>query len=160
MFYYSPASEENPVTRQLELTDNVIPSSNSTLAALLFHASVLLDNNYYMDISRQMLINMQPHIERSPSFFANWLSVLLLFKSKFAEIVISGPDALLLRQKFTGYYLPNVLFAGTNTDITGLNLLKERINTNETFIYVCKDRVCKLPVKTVEEALKQLVADS
>ncbi|MGC9344813.1 MAG: thioredoxin domain-containing protein, partial [Bacteroidales bacterium] len=90
MFFYSPDNESNPVARQLELTDSVIPSSNSALAKVLFYASIYFDNSEYLNTSRQMLLNIQPHLSKSSSFFSNWLTLLLLFEYEFSEIVIVG----------------------------------------------------------------------
>lgn len=159
MFYYSYAGEENPVTRQHEYTDNVIPASNSVMAKVLLYASVYFDNPDYQKISRQMLINVQPYISPSPSFFTNWLSLLTTFQSAFSEIVISGKDFMNRREEFCGNYLPDLLFAGAAKE-SGLSLLKGRLNHEDTKIYVCRNKTCKMPVKSVEEALKQLNEES
>ncbi len=52
-------------------------------------------------------------------------------------------------------YLPNAVFLG-GRDEGGLELLKGKLQEGETFIYVCKKNVCKLPVRSVEEALGQV----
>ncbi len=155
MFYYSYEGEENPVTRQHEYTDNVIPASNSVMAKVLMHASVYLDNPDYLKISRQMLLNVQPFISRSPSFFTNWLSLLTSFQSSFSEIVISGKEYMKRREEFCGNYLPDLLFAGAEKE-SGLSLFTGRLGHEDTKIYVCRNRTCKVPVKSVKEALSQL----
>ncbi len=155
MFFYSPESEKNPVTRQHELTDNVIPASNSVMAGVLLYASIYFDNRKYQDISRQMLLNVQPYISRSPSFFTNWLSLLTTFHSDFSEIVISGDEMIKRRSEFCGNFLPDILFAGAAGD-SELSLLQGRVGHGDTRIYVCRNQACKMPVNTVEEALKQV----
>lgn len=155
MFYYSYKGEENPVTRQHEYTDNVIPASNSVMAKVLMHASVYFDNPDYLKISRQMLLNVQPFVSRSPSFFTNWMSLLISFQTSFSEIVISGEEFMKHREEFCGNYLPDLLFAGAEKE-SGLSLLKGRLEHKDTKIYVCRNRTCKMPVKSVKEALSQL----
>jgi hypothetical protein len=155
MFYYSAETEQNPVTRQLELTDNVIPSSNSALGKVLFYASIYFDEPKYLEISRQMLLNMQPHISRSPSFFSNWLALLLLFNADFSEIVISGKNALEIRRDFCRVFIPDALFAGT-ADTSELSLLRGRMGHESAKVYICQNRTCKMPVNTANEALKLL----
>lgn len=155
MFYYSSAKEENPVTRQHEFTDNVIPASNSVMAKVLLYASVYFDKSEYLGISRQMLFNVQPYISRSPSFFSNWFDLLLTLQSDFSEIVISGRSLHEKRKAFCGQYLPNILFAGTENQ-SELSLLKGRTGHEDTKIYVCRNRTCKMPVTTAKDALKQL----
>jgi len=49
-------------------------------------------------------------------------------------------------------YLPNSLIAASNKP-SELYLLKERYFENETYIYVCVDNTCKLPVSDVKQAI-------
>ncbi|MBE0655921.1 MAG: thioredoxin domain-containing protein [Bacteroidales bacterium] len=155
MFYYSPESAANPVTRQLELTDNVIPSSNSALAKVLFYASVYFDNPEFRNIARQMLVNIQPHLIRSPSYFSNWLSLLLMFQADFSEVVITGMNYQEIRKDFCGHFHPHVIFAGTNRE-SGISLFRGRTGNPASNIYVCQNKTCKMPVQTAKEALDQL----
>ena len=53
-------------------------------------------------------------------------------------------------------YLPNKLIAG-GISSESLPLLEERFIEGKTFIYVCVDNTCKLPVSEVEDALKLLL---
>lgn len=155
MFFYSPESEANPVTRQLELTDSVIPSSNSALAKVLFYSSIYFDRPEYRETTRQMIFNMQPHFMKSPSFFSNWLSLLLLFKSDLSEVVITGDNYLKVRSEFCRNFLPEVIFAGAKKE-SDLSLLKGRMDHGKTRIYVCRNFTCKMPVEKTEDALAQL----
>ena len=41
-------------------------------------------------------------------------------------------------------------------DDENLPLLENKLVNGETIIYVCQNRVCKLPTKEVDEALQQL----
>ena len=52
-------------------------------------------------------------------------------------------------------YLPNVLFQISNKP-RELPLLKDRFFKKETLIYVCEDKVCLRPSKSVKEALMQI----
>jgi uncharacterized protein YyaL (SSP411 family) len=74
MFFYSPDFEGNPVARQSDIIDNVIPSANSVMAKSLFLLSVYMDKPDYRKHSKQMLMNVVPHFDRSISFFSNWAS--------------------------------------------------------------------------------------
>jgi uncharacterized protein YyaL (SSP411 family) len=71
------------------------------------------------------------------------------------EVVIVGPNAVKLAQEFQMHYLPNVVFQLSEV-ASDLPLLEERYFENETLIYVCENKVCLRPVKTVKEALKQI----
>jgi uncharacterized protein YyaL (SSP411 family) len=49
-------------------------------------------------------------------------------------------------------YLPNALIAASKSE-SKLYLLKEKHFNDETYIYVCVDNTCKVPVTTVSKAL-------
>jgi uncharacterized protein YyaL (SSP411 family) len=52
-------------------------------------------------------------------------------------------------------YLPNVLIGGSKKE-SDLPLMENRFVENETLIYLCQDKVCKLPTSSMKEALKKL----
>jgi len=55
------------------------------------------------------------------------------------------------------YFIPNRVVAGTNPAHAGANtipLLQDRYVEGRTFIYVCENKVCKLPIEKMEEAMK------
>jgi hypothetical protein len=58
-----------------------------------------------------------------------------------------------MREEFEEQFV-YALVAGSVTE-SKLPLLENRVVDNELLIYVCRNRVCKLPVKTVDEALEQ-----
>ncbi len=67
------------------------------------------------------------------------------------EIAVVGANAKEIVREFKIHYLPNKLFlAGTNSE---LPLLKDK-QSQETKIYICRNKACQLPVSTVNEALK------
>ncbi|MBU2903216.1 MULTISPECIES: hypothetical protein [Arenibacter] len=51
--------------------------------------------------------------------------------------------------------MPNTLIVGSNKD-SEMPLFKGRYADDGTYIYVCQDHTCKLPVATTKEALEQL----
>ena len=73
----------------------------------------------------------------------------------YYEIAVVGPDATGLLSEFNSRHLPNALLVGSNGS-QNLELFKSRFVPGETYIYVCEERACKLPVQTVTEALEQM----
>jgi uncharacterized protein YyaL (SSP411 family) len=157
MFFYSPDFEGNPVARQSDIIDNVIPSANSVMAKSLFLLSVYMDKPDYRKHSKQMLMNVVPHFDRSISFFSNWASLLLMFKAKFSEVVILGENYKEIRNEFSAKNIPFTMFAGRNKE-NSTALFKSRFKEGKTSIYVCRNMTCQMPVYSVEDALKQLEA--
>ena len=54
--------------------------------------------------------------------------------------------------KLTTLYLPQMILSGGETEGT-LEILKGKLVKQKTLIYVCRDKVCQLPVDNLENAL-------
>ena len=52
-------------------------------------------------------------------------------------------------------YLVNSILVGSSSE-SDISLFKDRFVEDDTFIYVCQNNTCKLPVKTVEDGFKQM----
>ncbi|MEM5565003.1 thioredoxin domain-containing protein [Psychroserpens sp. AS72] len=156
MFYFTSDAETNLITRKIEYVDNVIPSSNSVLAESLFKLSHYYSNNEYKNMAKQMLSNINNQFESSPSAYSNWLSLYLNYSNPYYEVAISGTDALDKLNEVTNYYLPNILIAGSTTE-SSLPIMENRFIEDDTYIYVCVNGACKLPVVNSKKAIDQLL---
>jgi len=152
MFYFT--SDEDPalLTRNFEYRDNVIPASNSMMAKNLFILGHHFDEPKYGETSLQMLKNVMPEIAQFPSGFSNWLDLLANYQQNFYEVVVVGANAQEKINEINKTYLPNILMAGSATE-SDAYMLRERFIDGETFIYVCVNNACRLPVTKTEEAL-------
>jgi len=155
MFFYTSSQDAPLVARKKELSDNVIPASNSVMAKNLFHLGTYLYKDEYTQLSRDMMNTIIIQFEDSgqPSFYSNWCSLLAKLTHEPYEVAIIGDDFAEKRQEIDQHYLPNALLLGGKTE-GNLELLKNKLIEDETRIYVCKKKVCKLPVTEVKKALK------
>ncbi|MFT4803493.1 MAG: hypothetical protein ACJAZK_000430 [Psychroserpens sp.] len=156
MFYFTSDTETNLITRKIEVIDNVIPSSNSVLADNLFKLSHYYSDNEYRDMAKQMLSNMNNQFKKSPSGYSNWLSLYLNYSNPYYEVAISGTNALNKLDEINQYYLPNILIAGSTSD-SDLPIMESRFIEDDTYIYVCVNGACRLPVENTKEAVEQLL---
>jgi len=144
------------IARKKEIMDNVIPASNSVMALNLLFLGLHFDRPQYADISDAMLSQVKDLLVKQPSHLANWATVYYYQLKPTAEIAIVGPAAQATRQSFADFYLPNAVFAGTETT-SNLPLLTDRFAINDqTTIYICYNKTCQLPVHTISEALEQI----
>ena len=60
-----------------------------------------------------MLNSVNPELEKYPSFFSNWLDLMMNFTNPYYEIAIVGQVALIKVKEFNKYYIPNKLIAGS-----------------------------------------------
>ena len=157
MFFYTSDEDAPLIARRTELNDNVIPGSNSTMARVLFRLGNYYYNKDYTQKARQMVSNMLPYIQRSPSHNSNWGIVLSEFVNEPFEIAIVGDDWQKLLAEFNRSFLPDVLFLGGASE-GSLELLQYKLVENETRIYVCYDKSCRFPVYEVADALEEMKA--
>jgi uncharacterized protein YyaL (SSP411 family) len=154
MFYYTSDIDPPLIARKKELTDNVIPGSNSAIARGLFILGTYLYNNDYIEMASQMMKNMTETVSetKQPNFYSNWCSLYSDLVNPPYEVAIVGDDFENLRNDMMKNYLPNAILLGGKNEGT-LELLKDKLQEGETMIYVCQNKVCKLPVTEVVKAL-------
>lgn len=155
LFFFTSKTEDFIIRRTIEITDNVVPASNSIMAKNLFKLSRLFFENTYHERAVAMLKNMQEAIRENAQNHANWLQLHLFLNEPFYEIAIVGTNFKERLGKLQKNYLPNAIFTGAQKD-GNLPLLKERHIANKTPIYICEHGSCQLPEHNIEEALKQL----
>ncbi len=155
LFYFTSKKDPLLIAKTIEYQDNVIPSSNSIMAKNLFYLSHYFSNNKYKEIARVMLHNVQPEIADNARSFSNWLDLMLNYTKPYYEVVIVGKDASEKINELHKNYLPNILISYSKTD-KDLPLLKNRFVDDETYIYVCIDNTCKLPITTIKKTLMLL----
>ncbi|MCB9170394.1 MAG: thioredoxin domain-containing protein [Flavobacteriales bacterium] len=154
MFHFTSDLDPPLIARKMEVTDNVIPSSNSAMARDLFLLGHLFDQHEWTAMSDQMLANVRSRMAEYPQGYGNWAQLALSDVFPFHEIAITGPDHLALRKEFGRHYIPERLFLGAGSS-SDLPLLEGKFLGTNT-IFVCENKVCQLPVNSVAEALKQL----
>jgi uncharacterized protein YyaL (SSP411 family) len=155
MFYFTSNEDASLVSRSIEYRDNVIPGSNSIMAKNLFKLSHYFDNTHFSKTAMSMLNNVKPEMSEYPSGYSNWFDLMLNYASPFYEVAIVGNDAPQKILELNNTYIPNKLIAGSTID-NNLPLLENRYNPDDTFIYVCVNKACKLPVTEVDKAVKLL----
>ncbi len=160
MFYFTSDTDKALISRKMELSDNVIPASNSSIAKSLFVLGHHFGSEEYIQMSRKMLNNVLAEIENYGAGYSNWAMLLLNFSTPFYELAIVGKSVDEKRKILHKHYYPNKIFVGSASE-SSLPLLLNRYKNDETLIYVCKNnpdgyRGCSAPVKEIEEALKQM----
>lgn len=159
-FFYTSDLDPPLVTRKREMVDNVIPSSNSTMAKVLHNIGIYLFNDEYEMMSKNMVSNMLPTLTTTdqPNFYSNWSMVLMDFVYEPFEVAIVGENFDMVRRELDKNYIPNMLLLGGASEGT-IDLLEGKLVKGETTIYVCKNKVCKFPVSTVKDALELIDED-
>ncbi|MCF8246871.1 MAG: thioredoxin domain-containing protein, partial [Saprospiraceae bacterium] len=153
-FFYTSDLDPPLVARKMETSDNVIPGSNSLMASNLYVLGEYFYDEKYREIARGMMHKMASTMAKSgsPDYYSNWGRLYLQYVRPPFEVAIIGKDFAKKRDALLRNYLPNALLLGGSTE-GSLELLKDKLQAGETMIYVCQNKVCKLPVKEVEKAI-------
>ena len=151
MFFYTSDLDDPLVARKMEIADNVIPSSNSAIARGLFNLGTLTYNKDYTTKAKTMLNNVKADVVANGPFYSNWAMLLYYSINAPYEVAILGENAQDIRKELDQSYMPNVLFLGGEKE-GSLALLENKLIPDQTTIYVCQNKVCKLPVTEVAKA--------
>jgi uncharacterized protein len=151
LFFYTSDQSEQLIARKHETSDNVIPASNSVMAHVLFKLGMLSENNDYSEMAVQMSLNFRGEVIQHGAYYANWAMLIGRLAFPTYEVAVLGDHAAAMAHKMQFNYLPTSIFAGGISE--NLPLLKQRLVKNCTLIYLCKDKVCNLPVSSAADAL-------
>lgn len=152
LFYFTSDLDSALITRKIETEDNVIPASNSSIAKSLFLLGHYFAQDEYVDQSKKMLQCISNHFVKYPGSFTNWALVAMNQVFPFYELTITGSLTEVKRKTIARKFLPNVLISGTETE-SKMPLLQNRSKDSQTLLYVCTNKNCLMPTKSVGDAL-------
>lgn len=147
-FFAFHPQQKNTWNAHYEIEDNVLPSANAIMAKNLRILGLLYGNTYYETLSKQMTQQVLQQIDY-PSAYSNWLIEALHWEQPEKEILIFGPHAAVYYQKFIQTFSLKfqVYYAEKSLPIAFF----QRLETTETFFYVCEHGACLQPLKSWEE---------
>lgn len=154
-FFYTSIQDSPLAVRKKEISDNVIPSSNSVMAKNIFYLSTYFGEPAYAELARKMADTMAFEVQSYGRFYSNWGSLIIQQNATPREVVITGLNALEVCNQIKSHHPSNVIYAVAGQS-SELPIFNNRFNGGKTLIYVCENSTCKLPVETVEAALALL----
>lgn len=157
MYFYTAIDQADLVARKMEISDNVIPASNSVMARNLWQVGSYFDDMLLKDRSAQMLANVYDIMHTYGSAYSNWGMLMMHMTEPYYEIAVTGPDWKQKVSELNKWYVPNKLLMGGDERSSSekLPLLSGKY-LERTMIYVCVDKTCKLPVDNVPDAIAQM----
>jgi len=156
MFFFTSDLDNPLIVRKFEITDNVIPASNSSIAKSLFILGHIFSQKKYLETSQQMLQNVKQDITKYGPGYSNWSTLILYNTFPFYEIAVIGDKSKdLQKELLTNHYLPNKIIVGSNKN-SDIPILKNKFRKDETQIYVCENGACQQPTSKIEDAVLQI----
>jgi uncharacterized protein YyaL (SSP411 family) len=155
-FFYTSDLDDPLIARKIDFSDNVTPSSNSSLAEGLFKLSRFFSKDNYEELAGNLVKSIKNSALINPTFHSYWLTAAINFTFPFYEVGVVGENVETKREMLSKKFLPNIiLFGGENGG--SLEILIDRYTPGNTLIYVCENRTCQLPEEDVEKALNQIL---
>ncbi len=154
MFFFSSDEEGALIARKMEISDNVIPASNSAMANAIYDLGILLDKRDYKEKAKQMLANVYGDMDSYGSSYTNWGILALNIVNPYYELAITGEEWKARMKELNQYYIPNRLFMGGEKE-SDLEILEGKF-MDETTIFVCIEGACKMPTNATVDAVAQM----
>lgn len=156
MFFFT-AEDTKLIARKMELSDNVIPASNSVMARNLYFLGHYFRETAWIDRAKQMLMNVYDGMENYGSGYSNWAILLNHEVYGMYEVVAThaGEDQLF---EWWSASLPATLlaFSKSNSNLPIFND-KQAPDDAKLRMYVCTNGTCLLPTSSVTEAIQQVI---
>lgn len=130
MFFFTQDTVDL-IARNMEINDNVIPSTNSIMANNLLTLFLLTDHFPYEEIAKQQLQNVVEGMEQYGSGYSNWALLLLRFQKGVQLAKIPK----------------NSTWNGLLSEASPFLVIKY---VDEPFAVLCSDGYCSLPLLDLE----------
>ncbi|WP_076550645.1 thioredoxin domain-containing protein [Maribacter ulvicola] len=153
LYYYNVSSELVP--RIINTSDGVVPSANAIMAQNYLRIGHLEYNTEFLKKAEVMGSLITSDFQNHAVSYGAWGTLLLAQAFPFYEVVVVGKDAKELINEIHKTFLVNSIVVGATAE-SDLSLFKDRFIEDDTYIYVCQDNTCKLPVKTVRDGFEQM----
>jgi hypothetical protein len=154
-FFYTSDLDDPLIARKIDFSDNVTPSSNSSLASGLFKLSRFFYNDIYEELAINLLKAIKNYAVMNPTFHSYWLNIAVNFAFPFYEVGIVGEKSEKEREKIGKLFLPNIILFGSR-DESSLEILENRNIKGKTLFYICENGTCRLPVEDYKTAIAQI----
>lgn len=155
LYYYNVSNELVP--KIINTSDGVVPSANAIMAQNYFHLGHLEYNKEFLKKAELMGGLITSDFEEHAVSYGAWGNVLLGQAYPFYEMVVVGENAKALMNEIHKTFIVNSIVVGSTVE-SDISLFKDRFSIDDTFIYVCQNNTCKLPVKTVSDGFGQMKA--
>lgn len=153
VLYYADAGRDKRLfVRKTDVEDNVTPSGNSVMANNLFLLGKYFDHQEMIDRSQKMVERLTEEIMAYGGAYSNWANLMIRTSHPFYEVVFTGEKSCENNSDFKSKVFANYLTARYKRD--SLLPLARTQTDDDSYIYICRNNSCLLPVKSVDDAIE------
>ena len=155
LFFFADRNEEKLVSNPVELSDNVIPATNSVMASNLFKLSSIFSQIHMANMAARLLYGVKKGIVEYGEGYFNWMQIWLTQCIGSPEIVITGPEAPKTAEALQKENFPLATMVFSSKD-SRLEIFRGRFKSGKNLVHICKNHSCQLPQKSTTEAIKEI----
>ena len=149
------SNNEELFTKLISIDDGVIPSPNSILSENLFNIGHIIFDDFYLDRSNKMISSVKELINENINAYSVWGNNILNKVEPFFEVAVIGQNSKKITDNISSYFTPNTLVVQSSKE-SEIPLFIDRFFEDETYIYVCQNKVCQRPETKIDLALSQV----
>jgi len=149
------SNNEELFTKLISIDDGVIPSPNSILSENLFNIGHIIFDDFYLDRSNKMISSVKELINENINAYSVWGNNILNKVEPFFEVAVIGHNSKKITDNISSYFTPNTLVVQSSKE-SEIPLFIDRFFEDETYIYVCQNKVCQRPETKIDLALNQV----
>lgn len=157
LFWFTNSESENLIVRKIDLTDDVISSSNSMLCASLQKIGILNQRQDLAEIGATLLNSVRQQVIQYPAWYSNWGRSAQAEAIGILQIECTGPDAI-DNCKSLQKMLPSWTVFAAAVSESSLPVFENKFIAGENRIYICQGTHCFEPVGNIDQAI-DLVRD-
>jgi uncharacterized protein YyaL (SSP411 family) len=153
--FFTAHEAEELIARKKELYDGAIPSGNSIAFYNLLRLARLIGNMDLEKEAQKLSRYFSSRVLKNPQAYTMFLLGLDFAYGPTTEVVITGNEASDLVKELNQQFIPNsIIHIWSNELADSIEYLSKIPSSEDTMIYVCKDFVCSIPTKNINDALK------
>jgi uncharacterized protein YyaL (SSP411 family) len=155
LFNFVDARDEKLISNPVELSDNVIPATNSIMAGNLFKLASVFSISYFERVAERLVMGVEKGIIEYAEGYFHWMKIWLNRCIGSPELVVTGPDADEIAKKLSRENFPLSLRVFSSKP-NRLEIFRGRFKNDLNQIHICKNHSCQLPHREISEAQKEI----
>ena len=146
MFYFSGTNNEKLLAKNIEIFDNVIPSSNSVMFYNLLVLGKIYNDKLYINLYNEMT-KKSKHYLNNFEFMSNWIYINEINQKMINEIEIRDISYKhKITKEINSWYFPNKILMYNNRP----NSDKIKYENSKLNIYLCRNNVCNEAIHSIK----------
>ncbi len=155
LFFFTASGQTDLVSRPVELSDNVIPSSNALMAHNLDTLAGYFDLSHFREKASRLLGAVQEALTSYGAGYGLWADLHLKRALGNLDITITGPDSGTIEQQIRSQYYPLSTFAVSSGN-NNLPIFHNRFSKDRMAVYICRNFTCQEPLYDVSQVIQEL----